>query len=305
MKRFIELKHVKPKQHVRDLLEHLMGRLEERLSHFPDDAVSLHVVFEENGTHTLFRTSVSCHFPHHMVAAHEEARDPGTSIREAFEELERQIEKHKALFRREPMRRRSRRARVAARARTLGAVMLLVGWGAAGVRGESTEGLSADALDPPAVEAFTLVESDDPYQRRLGFLRLEALRDPTTLGRITPYLSHRESELRAYSVRAVAAIEGLSATPILLNALRHDRSPRVRRAALLALEPFAGHDPEITPAFLQALTDRATDVRMAAVDAVSRLDAPAAREAILKRWKRERRKDVRRVLALAKQRMGL
>ena len=106
MKRIIELKHVGPKDHVRNLLEELIGRLEEKLSHFPDDAVSLHVMFEENGTRTLHRTSLSCHVPGHMVAAHEERREPGASIREAFRELERQLEKQKAFLRREHLRRR-------------------------------------------------------------------------------------------------------------------------------------------------------------------------------------------------------
>jgi len=105
MKRIIELKHVGPKQHVRNLLEDLIGRLEERLSHFPDDAVTLHVVFEENGSHKLFRTSLSCHVPGHTVAAHEEGREAGTTIREVFADVERQLEKQKAFLRHEHLRR--------------------------------------------------------------------------------------------------------------------------------------------------------------------------------------------------------
>ena len=33
---------------------------------------------------------------------------------------------------------------------------------------------------PKAVEALRLVESKDPYQQQLGFLRLEALREAST-----------------------------------------------------------------------------------------------------------------------------
>ncbi len=109
MKRIIELKHVGPKEHVRHLLEELSGRLEEKLAHFPPDAVTMHMVFEENGSHKLYRASVTCHLPGHMVAAHEENRDAGTAIRAAFAELGRQLEKQKAVIRHERLRRSPRR----------------------------------------------------------------------------------------------------------------------------------------------------------------------------------------------------
>ncbi len=86
--------------------EFLSDRLEEKLSHFSGQAISLHVVFEENGTHKIFRTGLSCHVPGHTVAAHEEGRNPGTSIRAAFAELERQLEKQKTIVRGERLRRR-------------------------------------------------------------------------------------------------------------------------------------------------------------------------------------------------------
>src|SRR3989338_3707201 len=101
MKRLIELKHVGPKEHVRTLLEDLIGRLEEKLKHFPSDAVTVHVVFEENGTHKLYRASLTCHVPGHTVAAHEEHRDAGAAIRKTFAEVERQLEKQKAVLRHE------------------------------------------------------------------------------------------------------------------------------------------------------------------------------------------------------------
>lgn len=117
MKRFIELKHVRPKAQVRGLIEELSERLEDKLRHFPEEAVFLHVVFEENGTHTLYRAALACHVPGHTVAAHEERREAGATIREAFAELERRLDKLNAIIRREYWRRRSarmRRARPAA-----------------------------------------------------------------------------------------------------------------------------------------------------------------------------------------------
>ena len=110
MKRFIELKHVKAKDHVRGLLEELMDRLEHKLRHLTNDAVSLHVLFEENGRHALYRAAVTCHVPGHTVAAHEEQRDPGAAIWQAFAEIERQLEKRKASRRHERLVRRSKRS---------------------------------------------------------------------------------------------------------------------------------------------------------------------------------------------------
>jgi len=101
VKRFIELKHVRGKAQVRVLLDELTDRLEEKLSHFPGDAVSVHAVFEENGSRKVYRASVTCHLPRHMVAAHEEGRDAGAVIRASFAEVERQLEKQKAIVRHE------------------------------------------------------------------------------------------------------------------------------------------------------------------------------------------------------------
>ena len=111
MKRFIELKHVKAKDHVRGLLGELMDRLEHKLQHFTNDVVSVHVLFEENGRHALFRAAVTCHVPGQTVAAHEEQREAGLAIRRAFVEVERQLERRKAIRRHERLVRRSKRLR--------------------------------------------------------------------------------------------------------------------------------------------------------------------------------------------------
>ena len=115
MKRTIELKHVGPRSHVWGLLEELTDRLEDKLRHFPQDTVSFHVLFDENGAHKLYRIAVTCHVPGRTVAAHEESHDPGATIRKAFAEIERQLERHKAMLRREHLRRRSRQTQRAPR----------------------------------------------------------------------------------------------------------------------------------------------------------------------------------------------
>ena len=111
MKHLIEFKHVGPKAHVRQAIDELIRRLEEKFQHLPPDATSIHVLFEENGTHTLYRTSLTCHVPGLVVAAHEEGREAGATIREAFRELERQLAKREAMRRRETRRRRSIKTR--------------------------------------------------------------------------------------------------------------------------------------------------------------------------------------------------
>ncbi len=63
----------------------------------PKGAVSLHVLFEENRAQKFYRTSVSCHIPGRTVAAHTERWEAGASIREAFIEVERQLEKYHAM----------------------------------------------------------------------------------------------------------------------------------------------------------------------------------------------------------------
>lgn len=97
MKWHMTLRCSAPREHVQQLLTSLIDRLGKQLNHFPEEAVSLHVVFEENGARKLYRTRLTCHVPGHMLAAREERRDPGLSIHQAFSELERQLSKQKAL----------------------------------------------------------------------------------------------------------------------------------------------------------------------------------------------------------------
>ena len=175
----------------------------------------------------------------------------------------------------------------------------LVGVLPLGVRAEGP----SEVPSHEAAEALGLLESQDPYERKVGFLRLEALREPATVPALRSYVESLEADLRADSLRALAAIEGAKAVPLLLEKLKTDKQARVRWSALLALEPFQKDHPEILPAFLKALQDYRTEVRLAAVDAVSRIDDPVAREAIRQRFRQEVRPDVRRVLKAALKRI--
>lgn len=109
MKRIIELKHVGPRAHVRGLLEELLDRLEGKLARLSQDATSCHIVFEEQRAHQLYRAALTCHVPGQVLAAHEERREAGEVIRKVFADIERQLQKQKAILHHEPQRKRVRR----------------------------------------------------------------------------------------------------------------------------------------------------------------------------------------------------
>lgn len=164
--------------------------------------------------------------------------------------------------------------------------------------------LAEEPLSARAEAALQLTQSADAYQQQLGFLRLEALREAATIPYLEQSFSHRQPEIRAYAVRALAAVQGAAATPRLIERFHNDLHPRVRRAAVMGLEPSAAQDASILPVLIAAMEDRASEVRMAAVDIVSRIDDPRARDALHLRQRRERRRDVRRVLKQAMPRTG-
>lgn len=184
----------------------------------------------------------------------------------------------------------------------------MTGWPAAGRAEESMSAPEAApaSVSTPSAEAealLLLLDAKDLYVQQKAFLQLEALREPATGRAIREHLKSRRAPTRVFSARALAAVERAAAVPTLLDVMKKDRDPRVRLASLLAVEPL--QDPVMLPALIDRLRDRNAQVRIAAVDVVSRVDHPLAREAILRRWKRERHRDVQRVLQAALTRMGL
>ena len=189
------------------------------------------------------------------------------------------------------------------RTRTFGSCMLLAAlWLALPLRPVDAEE-AAGAPSPRAVEAMRLLDSADLYQRQLGFLRLEALRETATVDRIRHYITDKDPDVRAYSLRALAAIQGAQAVPTLLKALS-DKHPRVRRSVIQGLEPLVNSSPEILQIFISRLKDRNPQVRMAVIDALSRIASPRAQEAILLHRRREHNRDVKRVLNATIKRLG-
>lgn len=179
-------------------------------------------------------------------------------------------------------------------------VCLLSAWGSMGVAAQERP----SGISPEARQLLDQIDTGDPALRRRAFLQLEALREPATAPIVRHYLADRSAELRGLSARALAAIEGLNAVPDLVQLVQRDRHPAVRLQAILAVEPFVGQEPSAVPVLINALRDRQPDVRIAAVDVVSRIQASEAKDALRVRWKRERNRGVRRVLEAAMKRIG-
>lgn len=162
----------------------------------------------------------------------------------------------------------------------------------------------AEGVSQQAQQALNRLESEDVFERQVAFLKLESLRERAVLPVLRIYLSHSDESTRAYALRAVAAIEGFESVPMLKAAYETDRHPDVRRAAIMGLEPHYEADNSILDVAIRAMTDSDTSVRMTAVDAVSRMESPQAREALRERLKNESRLDVLRVLKMARERLG-
>ena len=101
VKQNIEFKHFAPGGDVRKLIEELMSRLDKHLKDFNGDSVFLRIVIEENAVRTLYQVSVTLALPRKTIAAKEERHDVRETLRDAFAEIQRQIDKHKASMRRE------------------------------------------------------------------------------------------------------------------------------------------------------------------------------------------------------------
>jgi ribosomal subunit interface protein len=99
MKHNIEFKQFEPTTHVRELVEELISRLEKHMKKFSEDAVFLRVLIEENAVRTLYHVSITLDLPGKILATKEERHDVVEAIRDAFTEIEQQVEKFKSSLR--------------------------------------------------------------------------------------------------------------------------------------------------------------------------------------------------------------
>jgi ribosome-associated translation inhibitor RaiA len=112
----IEFKNIEPDDSLRNLIESLIGKVNQRASRFPPEEVYLRVMIEQNNTRTLFHVSVVLEIPGTVPAskktipAKAERHDLTESLRDAFAEIEEQLEAYKSTLRAEHLwKRRTRR----------------------------------------------------------------------------------------------------------------------------------------------------------------------------------------------------
>jgi ribosome-associated translation inhibitor RaiA len=102
MKFNIEFKNFESDGKTRKLIQQLIRKLDRKLPGFSNDEVFLRLMIEANPARTLFRASLTLSVPEKTLAAKEERHDLDETIRDAFAEIDRQVEQRKAILRGEP-----------------------------------------------------------------------------------------------------------------------------------------------------------------------------------------------------------
>jgi len=95
VRRNLEFKNFSPSHRLRELVEELIARLDRHAPNSPADTIFLRLFVNENAARKLYHVSLTCDVPGRMLAAQEERHDAEEAVREAFVEIERQLEKHK------------------------------------------------------------------------------------------------------------------------------------------------------------------------------------------------------------------
>ena len=121
MKQNVEFKNLEPDHMIRKLVNQLTKKLERKAKRFPPDEVFLRLMVEENPARTLYRVSLTMEIPgaapatQKTLPAKEERHDLTEALRDAFTEIDRQLEAYKASLRGEQWwKRKARRAELRA-----------------------------------------------------------------------------------------------------------------------------------------------------------------------------------------------
>ena len=106
----IEFKNLPPDEILRKLIEQAARKLRKKLAQLAGDASFLRVMVEENTARKLYRVSITLELPKKTLASQEERHDINETVRDAFIEIDGQIETYKATLRGEhEWKRRARR----------------------------------------------------------------------------------------------------------------------------------------------------------------------------------------------------
>jgi RNA polymerase sigma factor (sigma-70 family) len=118
MKHQLEFKGFEPTDEIRRLIEGRIAHFHQIARGLRGDSLFLRCAVEGVSAHKLFRVSVTLEVPQKALAAKEEAHDPETAIRSAFQEIERQLEAYKSAIRGEHWWKRVERRRELERRKT-------------------------------------------------------------------------------------------------------------------------------------------------------------------------------------------
>jgi len=106
----IEFKGLAPQIQIQNLIRERITKIEKKTKRYSPEKIFLRLLVEKNCARKLFRVSITLEVPQKTLAAQEERHDLEETVRDAFAEIERQVEAHKATLRGEPMwKRRERR----------------------------------------------------------------------------------------------------------------------------------------------------------------------------------------------------
>jgi ribosomal subunit interface protein len=97
----IEFKGHAPQKDVQKLITELITKLEKKTKSFRPDTVHLRLTVEHNSARTLYRASITLTVSGKTLATWEERHDLHEVLRDAFAEIERQLDAHKATLRNE------------------------------------------------------------------------------------------------------------------------------------------------------------------------------------------------------------
>jgi len=137
------------------------------------------------------------------------------------------------------------------------------------VRRGAAEGLGYHVQGAKAVERLAqALESDDPPLRRAATQALQALKATKKLADIVPLLADRAPSVRRAAALAVGSLGGTKGIEELTERI-HDRDRSVRRALAQALAGVGA--PETAPALMKLSQDEAVDIRHEAVRALGKL----------------------------------
>ena len=109
----IEFKNFTPQKEIQKLIRELIGKLEKRAKGFSPDVLYLRLMLEENRVRSLYHVSITLTLPEKTLATQAERHDLVDALRDAFAEIEEQLQAHKATLRGEPFwKRRARREKL-------------------------------------------------------------------------------------------------------------------------------------------------------------------------------------------------